>query len=120
MDKNEKIAELEGITLYQATVIEAQAQEIAELKRTIADLQEKVNKNSQNSSKPPSSDGLAKPRPKSLRKQSGKKAGGQEGHKGNGLCLPESEKSAVQTSFSCRFAQFTFCPQDALFGAGQG
>ncbi len=95
MDKDEKIAELEGINLYQATVIEAQAQEIAELKRIIADLQEKLNKNSQNSSKPPSSDGLAKPRLKSLRKRSGKKAGGQEGHKGNGLCLPEAERETV-------------------------
>ncbi len=95
MDKDEKITELEGINLYQATVIEAQAQEIAELKRIIADLQEKLKKNSQNSSRPPFSDGLAKPRPKSLRKRSGKRAGGQEGHQGNGLCLPEAEKETV-------------------------
>jgi len=59
-------------------------------------MQEKLSKNSHNSSKPPSSDGLAKPRPKSLRKQSGKKAGGQEGRKGNGLCLPEAERKGVE------------------------
>ena len=48
----------------------------AKLLETIAELQEQLNKNSRNSSMPPSSDGYKKPAPKSLRKSSGKKVGG--------------------------------------------
>ena len=54
--------------------------EIIELKTRVKKLEEQVNKNSGNSSKPPSSDGFQKPSPKSLREKSGKKRGGQHGH----------------------------------------
>ena len=59
--------------------------EIASLNQTIKELKEQLNKNSKNSSKPPSSDGLKKPavnKNKSLRESSGKKLGAQEGHDG--------------------------------------
>ena len=67
--------------------INAQAQLIAQLNQTIQELKEQLNKNSQNSSKPPSSDGFKKPAPKSLRKPSGKKVGGQSGHQGTHLAV---------------------------------
>ncbi len=60
---------------------------IARLQQDNADLRAQLAKNSGNSGKPPSSDGLKKP-PRvtgSLRGRSGKKSGGQVGHKGAGL-----------------------------------
>ena len=64
---------------------DAQTALIAKLNQTIHELKEQINKNSKNSSKPPSSDGFKKP--KSLRKPSEKKAGGQKGHQGTHLAV---------------------------------
>ncbi len=62
-------------------VVEALQAEVAELKR-------QLGQNSRNSSKPPSSDSpFTKPAPKSLRRKSGRKPGGQPGHPGSTLAL---------------------------------
>ena len=63
--------------------ISALTEEVAKLTARIEELTHK--KNSNNSSKPPSEERLEKPAPKSLRGKSGKKQGGQAGHKGNGM-----------------------------------
>ena len=58
---------------------------VAKLEARIAELEKRLNKNSSNSSKPPSSDGL-KRKPKSLRPtHTGRKPGGQPGHTGQTL-----------------------------------
>jgi len=71
-------AQLAGLVVEQAAVIEELRGEVVELKRRLA-------QNSRNSSRPPSSDGLSKPPPKSLRRPSGHKPGGQHGHQGGHL-----------------------------------
>ncbi len=64
-------------------VVEALKSENEELKSKLADYQTK--KNSNNSSKPPSSDFSKLKKTKSLKKSSGKKVGGQPGHKGSSM-----------------------------------
>lgn len=59
--------------------------QVRKLKAEIKELKNRLAKNSANSSKPPSTDGLAKPAPKSLRKNSGRRPGGQTGHPGKTL-----------------------------------
>jgi transposase len=76
------------VALVEA-VVTAFQQEIADLSAQMEQLKARLNKDSHNSHQPPSSDGLAKkkPRPRSLRKRSGKKSGGQAGHAGVTLTL---------------------------------
>lgn len=68
---------------------------VAELSETneklvakVQSLEEKINKDSHNSNKPPSSDGLAR-RFSRKRQPSGKKPGGQKGHEGTTLAMVE-------------------------------
>lgn len=69
-------------------------------------LESMVRKDSHNSSKPPSSDGLAKKKTQSLREASGKKTGGQVGHKGTTL---KQVAQATRTVFHPLPAQCDRC-----------
>ena len=62
----------------------------------IADLEARLNKNSGNSSKPPSSDGYQKPI-QNNRQKSGKATGGQPGHEGRTLAKVENPDERIES-----------------------
>ena len=78
------LAEKDAVMAEKDAVIAAQSARIKEL-------EERLGKNSQNSSRPSSSDGYRKPRPVSNREKTGRKAGAQPGHQGHGLNMPEAD-----------------------------
>jgi transposase len=90
----DQLAELDREALI-STVLTLQ-QQVQQLQQTVAEqavviqsLRDQLAKNSRNSGRPPSSDGLKKPRTRSLRKKSGRRSGGQKGHKGHTLQMVE-------------------------------
>lgn len=70
-------------------------EENLKLKERVQSLENQTKTNSNNSSKPPSSDGLKK-KTKSLRKPTGKKPGGQPGHKGFTLEQVENPDEIIE------------------------
>lgn len=92
------------VLLAQRDAALAQRDElIAALAGRVAELEARLGKNSRNSSKPPSSDGLAKPAPKSLRRASGRKPGKEQGGQGFRLeprAVPDEVRTYAPTG--CR------------------
>lgn len=87
----DQIAELTAQNTELTSQVAALVSKVNELQQTIKELEEKKNKNSKNSSKPPSSDGYAK-KPQSLRGKSGKKQGAQKGHEGTNLARRKPDR----------------------------
>lgn len=98
IEREERIGELEGVVGERdarIAVLEGEVGEreerITELEAVIVELRARLGANSRNSSRPPSSDGLAKEpveksnKKRSLRRRSGRKPGGQSGHAGHHL-----------------------------------
>ncbi len=67
----------------------------------IADLEARLKLSSSNSSKPPSSDGLAKPAPKSLRGRSGRGPGRPKGQDGVTLERVADPDVVIRTGLRC-------------------
>jgi len=95
-DMNSQIQSLTG-------TITNLSQELGDLKSSsakqaiqIAELEARLNKNSSNSSKPPSGDGYGKKPPKNSREKSGKTTGGQLGHVGKTLEKVQNPNEVIE------------------------
>jgi len=96
IEKQTKIIENQSMLIQQLkSDIEAKTAEVDALQAKNSALMEQLGMNSKNSSKPPSTDGFQKPKPKSMRQSTGKSPGAQKGHKGSGLKLMNKKPDEI-------------------------
>ena len=77
-------------------VIERLEAQVQGLQVRVVELERQVNRNSRNSSQPPSADGLKKPPPRSQRRPSGRPRGGQPGHPGETLKMADNPETVIR------------------------
>ena len=82
---------------------------VRELTARVQELEDRLAKDSHNSSKPPSSDGYSR-KPQSLRGKSGKMSGGQPGHRGTTLRMVEDpDQVVVHCAAACSRCGSSLC-----------
>ena len=94
MTPDDRIAELEGVVSQQHALIIQQREQITALLTEVQLLRGQLAKDSHNSHKPPTSDGLQR-RPRSQRRKSVRTSGGQLGHPGQTLPLVATPDEVV-------------------------
>lgn len=94
---NKGLSEVIDVMKALSNQIKEQNAQIESLTSRVKSLEKQINRNSNNSSKPPSTDGLKK-KTKTLRTKSGKKPGGQEGHEGKTLELSDNPDEVINHS----------------------
>ena len=97
---------LQEQTATQQAMIQLLQEQTATQQELIQQLQDQVAKDSHNSGKPPSSDGLKKGKRKSLRRSGQRPRGGQRGHKGRTLMqVAEPDHVIVHRLTDCPHCQ---------------
>ena len=90
-----RLGELESENERLREEVRRRDEVILSLQEEIKELRRRTSMDSTNSSKPPSTDGYRKPRPRSLRERSGRRPGGQPGHAGRNIELPHEPDVVV-------------------------
>jgi transposase len=89
-------ARLRELLAAKDAQIEALTGQLEEVRAQVADLAAQIRQNSKNSSRPPSSDGLGTPAPKSLRKKTGRKPGRPRGQPGATMELTDHPDHVIR------------------------
>jgi transposase len=101
------IEQQDALLAQQSLLMQQMQEQMAALSQQVKDLQDRLAKDSHNSSLPPSSDRFVR-HPKSLRTKSEKKSGGQEGHPGTTLRFCEKPDEVIEH----RVTVCSSCQQD--------
>src|SRR3989440_6039959 len=105
-ERDERIQQQDSRIGQQSLLIEQLQAQIASLTQHVKDLQDRLAKDSHNSSLPPSSDRFVR-QPKSLRKKSEKPSGGQKGHPGTTLQFSPTPDEVIEYRVSvCASCQY--------------
>ena len=106
------LAVLCQIKMAQFTLLEKelsmQQEQLTQFAEQVKALQGRLAKDSHNSHLPPSSDRFSR-QPKSLRKKSGKKPGGQEGHPGKTLLFSPCPDEVMEDLLAASMSEGTLC-----------